>query len=355
MAFKKEFEKLLAETSISSESSNEEYCAIWKRINELLHPNIPPQLFRFRTCNLDSLIAFQKGEITTCVAYAFKDKYDSLVYVDKTGLENKIRELLKLETLREALNNESICKLFDKIAGKDFITRLAKELLQCSDEEWGNILGMSDGVIKQILSLIDQNVDNIRSDSFSRIACFTENVKSLRMWDTYTEGYRGFALEYDFRDFHQRGCWTCSNNNICQYEKRNFSHLFPIIYTDKRYDATDNVANLVARSLTSGLDMDGILPIDQLYWYKPYLYKNAESYAHEKEWRLISHCPIHGKEEFANISDCGTLKAIYYGPHIEKRYKDFLSEIAKLKKIQEYDVYIDPYSPDFEPKIKPCQ
>ena len=355
MAFKKEFEKLLAETSISSESSNEEYCAVWKRINELLHPNIPQQLFRFRTCNLENFMTLQKDEISTCVAHAFKDKYDSLVYVDKAGLEDKIRELLRLGTLREALNNESVCKLFDKIAGKELVMQLAKELLQCSEEEWINILNMSDGIINPILSLIDQNVNNIRCDSFSRIACFTEDVKSLRMWDTYAEGYKGFALEYDLRDFHQRGCWTCLDKNICQHEKRNFSHLFPIIYTDKRYDATENVANLVARNLTSGLYMDSILPIDQLYWYKPYLYKNAESYAHEKEWRLISHCPIHGKEEFANISDCGTLKAIYYGPHIEKRYKDFLSEIAKLKKIQEYDVYIDPYSPDFEPKIKPCQ
>ena len=162
-------------------------------------------------------------------------------------------------------------------------------------------------------------------------------------------------MEYDFRYFHLRGCWTCSNKDTCQHEKRNFSHLFPIIYTDKRYDATDNVVNLVARNLTEGLEMDSILPIDQLYWYKPYLYKNAESYAHEKEWRIISHCPIRRKEEFANISDCGTLKAIYYGPHIEKRYKDFLSEIAKLKNIQEYDVYIDPYCPDFEPRIKPCK
>ena len=355
MTFKKDFENLLASTILSSNSSNEEYCLVWERINKILLPNIPQQLFRFRTCSLDSLIAFQKSEITTCVAHAFKDKYDSLVYVDKMGLKNKIRELLKLETLRETLNNKSVRTLLDKIAGKELITRLAKELFQFSEEEWKNILEMSDRVINQALSLIDQNVDNIRSDSFSRIACFTEDIKSLRMWDTYAEGYTGFALEYDFRDFHLRGCWTCSNKDTCQHEKRNFSHLFPIIYTDKRYDATDNVANLVARSLTVGLEMDSILPIDQLYWYKPYLYKNAESYAHEKEWRLISHCPIRKKEEFANISDCGTLKAIYYGPHIEKRHKDFLSDIAKLKKIQEYDVYIDPYEPDFGIKIKSCE
>lgn len=356
MAFKKEFEKLLAETSISSESSNEEYCAVWKRINELLHPNIPQQLFRFRTCSLDSILAFQSGEISTCIARAFKDKYDSLVYVNKTDLEKKLEGLTQLDALFDMINDDECCKIFEAIVGKERVEQARKEVTQCSKDEWiRNISDRIKQVIEHVLSLIDSNIDYVRNDSFNKIACFSEEIKSPHMWDTYADGYRGFALEYDFRDFHTRGCWTCTGNCACQRERRNFSHIFPIIYTNKRFDATNNVVSLVQRELLSEMGIDKYPPIDQLYWYKPYLYKNAESYAHEKEWRIISHCPNRKAEEYTNISDLETMKAIYYGPNIEKRYKDFLHEVAKLKHLKEYEVYVDPYSPDFELKIKPYE
>lgn len=356
MKFKKEFEHLLATTTLSSDATSEKVAEVWDSINKLLLPNIPQQLFRFRTCSLDSVLAFQSGEISTCVARAFKDKYDSLVYVNKTDLEKKLSGLTQLDVLFDMINDEDFCKIFEAILGKERVEQARKEAAQCSKEEW--LETASERIAKLIeytLSLIDSNVDYVRNDPFSKIACFSEDIRSLRMWDTYADGYSGFALEYDFRDFHTRGCWACTENCACQYERRNFSHLFPIIYTDKRFDATDNVVSLVQRNLLSEMGIDKCPPIDQLYWYKPYLYKNAESYAHEKEWRLISHCPNCKVAEYTNISDLGTMKAIYYGPNIEKRYKDFLHEVAKMRGLKEYDVYTDPYSPDYELKIRPFQ
>lgn len=356
MAFKKEFEKLLAETSISSESSNEEYCAVWKRINELLHPNIPQQLFRFRTCNLENFMTFQNGEISTCVANAFSDKYDSLVYVNKRELEEKLREFTQFDTLLSIINNEEFCGFLTALIGKECIEQARKEAMLYSKEEWTERNAYKvEQVIEHVFIQINTNINNVRNDPFNRVACFSEDITMPHMWDTYANGHKGFALEYDFRDFHNRGCWVCSENLICKNTKRNYSHLFPVIYTNKRYDATDNVISLVLRSLLLNWGFDKCLPIDQLYWYKPYLYKNAKSYAHEKEWRLLSHCPIHDTSKYANIPDCGTLKAIYYGADIEKRHKDFLHEVAKGKKIQEYEMYIDPYSPNFEINIRPYE
>lgn len=356
MAFKKDFEQLLATTTLSSDAPSEKVAEVWNSINELLLPNIPEQLFRFRTCSLDSVLAFQSGEISTCVARAFKDKCDSLVYVNKTDIEEKLYGFTQFDALFDMIRNEETCKIFEAVVGKERVDQARNEANQCSKDEWvKKLLGRVGKLIEYTLSLIDSNVNFVRNDPFSKIACFSEDIKSLRMWDTYADGYRGFALEYDFREFHALGCWACSKNCACQYERRNFSHLFPIIYTDKRYDATDSVVALVQRNLLLEMGVDKCLPIDQLYWYKPYLYKNAESYAHEKEWRIISHCPSRKDEEYTNISDLGTMKAIYYGPSIEKRYKDFLHEVAKQKNLKEYDVYTDPYSPDYELKVKPYE
>lgn len=41
-------------------------------------------------------------------------------------------------------------------------------------------------------------MDFIRSDNTTQIACFTENIRSKFMWDMYADGYKGYALEYDF-------------------------------------------------------------------------------------------------------------------------------------------------------------
>lgn len=59
--------------------------------------------------------------------------------------------------------------------------------------------------------------------------------------------------------------------------------------------------------------------------------------------------------DYATIPDLGCLKAIYYGPNMEKRYKKFIRIIAKEKKIAEYDVFVDEYDSNYELKIVPLE
>ena len=78
-----------------------------------------------------------------------------------------------------------------------------------------------------------------------------------------------------------------------------------------------------------------------MFFQRIYLYKDKTEYSHEKEWRLLDVEPLNtseAKEDFFEIKDSNCLKAIYYGPEMEPRYKSHLREIAKLKGIKEYDV-----------------
>ena len=52
-----------------------------------------------------------------------------------------------------------------------------------------------------------------------------------------------------------------------------------------------------------------------------------------------------------NISDRKSVKAIYYGPDIEKRYKSHLRKVAQLRGLEEYDVSVDLDNPNFELKL----
>ena len=63
--FKDDFATLLANSYLSSDATVEESYKVWTELNTLLFSNIPQKLFRFRTCNADSIISFQEGTIST--------------------------------------------------------------------------------------------------------------------------------------------------------------------------------------------------------------------------------------------------------------------------------------------------
>lgn len=85
------------------------------------------------------------------------------------------------------------------------------------------------------------------------------------MWDRYADGYKGFALEYDFRKCIYK--YTNINLNV---------NLFPVIYTDILPDFTLEEGNLYVRECFSKLDVNNVwsymldinCPFNQLYFIK---------------------------------------------------------------------------------------
>jgi hypothetical protein len=82
----------------------------------------------------------------------------------------------------------------------------------------------------------------------------------------------------------------------------------------------------------------------------------VDEYSHEKEWRLLDMEDFNSPEandDFFAINDANCLKAIYYGPEIESRYKIHLRSISKQKGIREYDVVLDKNSRRYSLKVVP--
>jgi len=57
------------------------------------------------------------------------------------------------------------------------------------------------------------------------------------------------------------------------------------------------------------------------------------------------------KKEFSSIPDKGCLKAIYYEPKMEERYKEHFRTITKAKGIKKYDVVLDKNSRKYSLKV----
>lgn len=349
--FKKEFARLMERTSIPDNLPPMETLMLYSKVWGFVSHHIPSKLFRFRKCSIDSFISFEQGTIPVCIADKFPDKYDSTVFYDNKSVDTRMRDIYKLcipDILKAYRNDPSSFPI-------NSVTSKIQELID---------LNQSDSIIEtELWDVYKQSYNNwkrqiekqqlwARQNKTTKIACFTETVTSKYMWDTYADGYTGFSLEYDFRN------WRVSTKNthaVC---------LFPIIYTSQKMDATEIIDRISGRIfLRNNFVDDTILqqyaqmyPVDKLYKLKTYLYKDKSDYAHEKEWRILDLEPLADKDadkEYSSIPDKECLKAIYYGPDMESRYKEHLRMIAKAKGIREFDVVLDRNSRKYSLKVVP--
>lgn len=170
------------------------------------------------------------------------------------------------------------------------------------------------------------------------MACFSERVDSLTMWSHYADYHKGFVLEYDFRTKIAK-CDTCYNK-ICN--NRNNITLFPIIYTNECYDATEYAAWCVVVSLLykKGVNIQNFKPFDELASHKTILHKSTD-WANEREWRMVvtKQNPTEESKKRYPITAVKP-KAIYFGCYTPDIYVKLLSAIADEKGIKKYKMYI---------------
>lgn len=346
--FRQEFQQLLENTFISAKGSKGQIYLEMTTFLDKVIPNIPDRLFRYRKHDQEghALESFERGTISVCKAKCFSDKYDSMTFVDA---ETQIK--IMKDHFRIALQD-----VFKSIKDNDPKVRTEKAAQLCSflkqglaepeiiekviNEEYSGYLKETRADLKRLESRFRE------SDRTARIACFTESVQSEFMWDTYADGYHGFALEYNLKEY----AVNCFNNYKPAY-------VFPVIYSDERPDLTDEETNkyVIYKALEKGWIKDlelmkSFINSNLLSPHKPFLYKDKEEYAHEREWRILYYDEKAG-EDYLELPDQGCLKAIYYGPDISRDDYETLHKIALNKGIKEYRVSIDDNSRKYSLKI----
>ena len=350
MQFKKEFAKLMETTSIPNNLSQEEGVKVLRELHDFVQPFIPEKLFRFRKCGIDEVISFEQGTIPMCVADKFSDKYDSNVFYDYETLSDRFSYSFSLamsNIVQIARNNPAA---FPNSPIKSKMLELIGSNIP--DSEIINTLRTDyDEFVEKMKTEIHKQEVWPRNNSSTKIGCFTENIDSKFMWDHYADGYKGFALEYDFRK------WYLLNVNI-----------YPVIYSSRMLDATEMIDRICITDYVGSIQpekeykdtfelfktqLHQLCPIDSMYFIKMYLYKDKAEYSHEREWRMLKIDQDSVSQDFISIQDMGCLKAIYYGLHMEPRFKSHLRTIAKEKGVKGYDVVLDRNSQSYSLKVVP--
>ena len=348
--FKKEFAKLMETTSLPSTLSQEESVKVLRELHDFVQPYIPTKLFRFRKCGIDEVISFEQGNIPMCVADKFSDKYDSNVFYDYKTLPDRfsIAFLMTMSNIVQIARSNPAA--FPDSPIKSKMLELIKS--NANDSEIVNTLRNDyEGFVEQMKSEIQKQEIWPKNNKYTKIGCFTEKIDSKFMWDHYADGYKGFALEYDFRK------WYALKVN-----------LYPVIYSPQMLDATEMIDRICITDYVDSIQPEEAYkeifelfrtqlhqrcPIDSMYFIKMYLYKDKTEYSHEREWRMLKIDKESLNQDFISIPDMGYLRAIYYGPHMELRYKAHMRTIAKAKGIDEYDVILDRNSRKYSLKVVP--
>ena len=76
-------------------------------------------------------MSFQRQTISTCVAKAFKDRYDSLVYIDRTNIDNVFQQFVDaggVEAICSSFEDGTTTEVLGNILSPDAITRMNEEM-----------------------------------------------------------------------------------------------------------------------------------------------------------------------------------------------------------------------------------
>lgn len=214
----------------------------------------PETLFRFESFNAQSLQNLKAGRIYFSHPNAFNDSYDCRLPFQLAETTSEDALRIKRHMVDRASTKEQRIEIQRMSAGE--VAAQAKMLV-------GN--------------LIAQAVKEFLADT--GVACFTERNDSLLMWGHYGGRFKGYCLEF-----------RTSHDPFSRIGRVNYSNQIPKL----------NVADVF-------INRDAGEQLLQIYRTK------AKNWEYEVEWRAM-HKPAGRSFTYGP----GALKAVYFGPEIER-------------------------------------
>lgn len=342
--------------------SYEERAKRYQPLVDFLQTGTPEKLYRFRSCNKDSISAFDQDQLWLSPGYKMNDDFDSLLRFDRETIKSGLKATLENEQFISTLQSlgqgaeipSSIQNLFpvemlDAI--RSGIAQMDQSALMASLQQFYSFftdeIDINDVAIREI----------IQNQKAVKFACFSEAIDSAAMWGYYAGSSSGFALSYDFRNGHYINCDSCPKGSQCPTYKN--SELAPVIYGNDRFNATEYATWLLQQQIMQKMLFDrnafplyslfkNMIPCPDMFMGTKVLLHKAEEWSHEQEWRLICQCNSSEfkQEEFSYAKKKPT--AVYLGRRVSPIHEKILRHIAVEKNIPVYKMQIQQDNPVYK-------
>lgn len=181
----------------------------------------PETLCRFRPVNEHSLQQLQENKLFFSSADHYDDPFDTYFYIDVDQMVPVYEEMRK-----------------DLLEGNTEFTDKLRQIAKLTDQEPEIFVNMlSNGALDfaQLKGQLTMVRNSIQRRLFS--ICFCEDPYNETLWLKYAGNYSGFVQIYDFKSLDT---FLCGTENACQncISTREPSYIYPVYYSDIRYDAT---------------------------------------------------------------------------------------------------------------------
>lgn len=359
MNFREEFWQILSEIEISNDMSSDERREKLNKVAEVIRPHLPKSVFKYRACNSKNLDALARNVIYAAPASYMNDPFDSLVYVDREYIIDGAKYGLSRQFIDDVRSRRSLPDSVSRLLSEEVAHSILEELLKLSEEEIEKRASENAAHLQDIISNIDlyikQCIKDVQNIAF--ITSFAATPDDPSMWNRYAGEGEGFVLEYPVEDTRFDFCRMCPNANTDKCDKSIVeANWYPIVYRDDRFDATSHIDNYIGKQVLSLLNPDHrINYIPDILFYDKCCLVKGKTWERENEWRLVCYpkWQITGVKPIAIHASAPT--AIYYGSEIKEEDYRLLHNIidglrSKGATIKEYQMYLDPYSRDFNLK-----
>lgn len=288
----------------------------------------PPFIYRYRPVTVNNIDALQNNKLYFSKSSYYDDPFDTYLHIDYKSI---YQQLKGTENLKEAAIDvvKQICA--NKDVDEKAIEEVIKKINDASIEQLFYILFYF--LAKEIQPLI-------RNTSMS--VCFSASGINETMWLKYADQYKGYCLMYSLQDSENLLCGKQEKCENCGINKFG-TPLYPMYYSETRYDATKYAYNLAREYLlrrdNPKITAEELLSqLDPCFWEKEKVTLiKSECHKFDDEWRMILPCQLKGSVMREWIP-----YGVILGLKMEENDRRIVIESAKHAGIKHiYESYID--------------
>lgn len=175
---------------------------------------------------------------------------------------------------------------------------------------------------------------------------FSEEKLNEVLWLKYAENHRGFVLEYDLSNDAAFLCGTMEKCIPCPASKNRYM-LYPVYYSDEKYDATDfvkcTITELAAQMVPLELKEELMKNRPNMMWQRERISLiKHKCHEYDREWRMI----YPNNFDMSNMKErpfvCWKPSSVTIGFRTDDATKNLIMALAKEADIpQIYECYIN--------------